>query len=315
MPVGKVKRLGGDGPEPDPDRPNDYKWNGEWKALEIRQEEIRVRSDFPAALREPLKPVRLQVRRSHLGPIVSDVLGVLDQPVSLRWPALDEKDTSYEAIFRLAYAKDWREFNHAVERLISPAINLVYADSANNIGYVGAGKIPIRKQGDGSLPVPASDPRYEWTGYIPFADMPRVLNPEQGYLVNANNKVVSERYPYFISRDWAPPARAQRVIAMIGETLEAHGKIRFEDVERMQGDVQDLEAARLKDHLLRLLAPEFMFVVKKRDEWPPRRRWAASAVFIEGKSLRETARELKVSYYHLRQHIDAVRQLMQEEAS
>jgi penicillin amidase len=239
----------------DPARPNDYKWNGEWKTLEVRQEVITVRSDFPATLRTPREPVRIQVRRSHLGPIVSDVLGVLDQPVSLRWPALDANDTSYEAIFRLGYARDWQEFNQAIEKLVAPAINLLYADSANNIGYLGAGRIPIRKLGDGSLPVPGSDPRYEWSGYIPFADMPRALNPKQGYLVNANNKVVGEGYPYFISRDWAPPARSERVIAMIKQILARQGKIRFEDVERMQGDVQDLEALGLKDDLLRLLGP------------------------------------------------------------
>jgi len=137
--------------------------------------------------------------------------------------------------------------------LISPAINLVYADTANNIGYLGAGRIPIRNLGDGSLPATAADPRYEWKGYVPFAEMPRVFNPKQGYLVNANNKIVSDGYPYFISRDWAPPARAERVIEMINATLKARGKIRFEDVQKMQGDVKDLEAIELKDNLLQLL--------------------------------------------------------------
>jgi penicillin G amidase len=240
--------------ETNPDQPNDYKVNGAWKTMEVHQEEIQIRNDFPATLRKPLEPVRIQVRCSHLGPVVSDALGMLDQPVSLRWPALEENDTSYEAIFRLGYAKDWQEFTQALEYLVSPAVNLLYVDTANNIGYVGAGKIPVRKLGDGSLPVPAADPRYDWQGYIPFAEMPRAFNPKQGYLVNANNKIVTDRYPYFISRDWAPPARAQRVIAMIEETLKAHGKIRFTDVQKMQGDVKDLEAIELKDYLLSLVA-------------------------------------------------------------
>ena len=240
--------------ETDPDRPNHYKVDGAWKTMEVYSEEIRIRNDFPAALRKPLEPVRIQVRRSHLGPVVTDALGVLDQPVCLHWPALQEGDTSYEAIFRVGYATDWQQFNEALEHLVSPAINLVYADASNNIGYLGAGKIPVRNLGDGSLPVPAADPQYAWKGYIPFSEMPRVLNPRQGYLVNANNKVVDDGYPYFISRDWAPPARAQRLTAMIEEALKAQGKIRFEDVQRMQGDVKDLEAVELKDHLLRLVA-------------------------------------------------------------
>ena len=240
--------------ETDPDQPNRYKVDGEWRTLEVRTEEIRVRSDFPAALRKPLEPVRIQVRRSHLGPVVTDALGMLDEPVCLRWPGLEEGDTSYEAIFRVGYARNWQEFNQALEYLVTPAINLMYADTSDNIGYLGAGRIPVRNLGDGSLPVPAADRRYAWKGYIPFAEMPRVLNPPQGYLVNANNKVVGEDYPYFISRDWAPPARAQRVIAMIEDARKAHGKIRFEDVQQMQGDVKDSEAVELKDHLLRLVA-------------------------------------------------------------
>jgi len=239
--------------ETDPDRPNYYKADGQWQALDVRQEEIRVKSDFPAALREPMNPVRIQIRSSKLGPVISDALRTVDQPVSLRWPGLDPGDTSYEGIFRLAYAKNWQEFNIALSAIVVPAINVVYADTANNIGYVAAGRVPKRGWGDGILPVAASDPRYEWHGYIPFAEMPRVFNPPSGFVVSANNKVAGEDYLYFISRDWAPPARAERITAMIKTLIDRQGRIRPEDVERMQGDVKDLEASELKDYLFTLL--------------------------------------------------------------
>ncbi|SDW73651.1 penicillin acylase family protein [Lysobacter enzymogenes] len=237
----------------DPERPNHYKADGQWQALDVRQEEIQVKNDFPAALRKALDPVRIQVRRSTLGPVISDALRSVDQPVALRWPGLDPGDTSYEGIFRLAYAGNWQEFNAALAVIVAPAINVVYADADNNIGYAGAGRIPRRGAGDGTLPVPAADPRYAWQGYVPFAEMPRVLNPASGFVVSANNKVAGENYPHFISRDWAPPARAERITAMIQGAIRGPGKIRVEDVEKMQGDVKDLEAGELKDYLLGLL--------------------------------------------------------------
>ncbi|BAV99509.1 penicillin acylase family protein [Lysobacter enzymogenes] len=237
----------------DPERPNHYKADGQWQALDVRQEEIQVKNDFPAALRKPLDPVRIQVRRSTLGPVISDALRSVDQPVALRWPGLDPGDTSYEGIFRLAYAGNWQEFNAALAVIVAPAINVVYADADNNIGYAGAGRIPRRGAGDGTLPVPAADPRYAWQGYVPFAEMPRVLNPASGFVVSANNKVAGENYPHFISRDWAPPARAERITAMIQGAIRGPGKLRVEDVEKMQGDVKDLEAGELKDYLLGLL--------------------------------------------------------------
>lgn len=236
-----------------PGHPNTYKENGEWHTMSVHEEMIRVKADFPASLRKPEVPVELQVRDTHFGPVVSDVLGAVDQPVALHWPGLDPQDTSYEGIFQLAYANDWRSFNRALSYITAPAINVLYADTANNIGYVGTGRIPLRGKGDGSLPVSASDPHYAWLGYIPFADMPRSFNPVKGYLVSANNKVVGDAYPYFISKDWAPPARAMRIVQMI-ESVAANRKIRQQDMEHMQADVQDLEAVNLKDYLVSLLS-------------------------------------------------------------
>ena len=239
--------------ETDPDRPNHYRTDGDWQALEVRQEEIRVRNDFPSALRKPLAPVRIQIRRSRFGPVVSDALRTVEHPVSLRWPGLDPGDTSYEGVFRLSYAKNWREFNLALGAIVAPTMNMVYADSADNIGYVAAGRIPMRRTGEGMLPVPAADPRYAWEGYIPFAEMPRAFNPPEGFLVSANNRIVGPDYPHFISRDWASPARAERITAMIETAIGRSGRIGVKDMQRMQGDVKDLEAEALKRHMLELL--------------------------------------------------------------
>jgi len=251
--------------ETHPERPNVYRVDGQWHAMTVRQEEIAVRADFPASLRAPRAPVRVQVRSTRFGPVVSDATGLFDQPISLRWSGLDDGDTSYQGIFRLAYARNWADFNAALGQVVTPAINVVYADDAGNIGYVAAGRIPLRGTGDGSMPTPAAGSASGWRGYVPFGEMPRALNPASGVIVSANNKVVDDRYPHFISRDWAPPARAERITAMIADALRRNGKIDTEQTRLMQADTVDLEALALRDYLVAHVSPELASSAAVRD--------------------------------------------------
>ena len=103
------------------------------------------------------------------------------------------------------YATNWDEFTTALEKYVAPSQNFVFADKAGNIGYYAPGKIPIRSQGDGSVPVPGWTDVYRWTGWIPFEDLPNVYNPEAGFVATANNRSVPDDYPYFITNDWTPP--------------------------------------------------------------------------------------------------------------
>lgn len=222
-----------------------YESDGTWKPFETRSESIRVRADFPERLHRPYVPIALKVRRSEHGPIVSDYFGLFDAPVALRWTGLDTADTSYEAFFRLGYAQDWNQFKQALGHHVAPAMNMLYADRAGNIGQLGAGRIPIRKKGSGTLPVPGWDTGYGWSGYIPPAQWPETYNPPSGYLVNANNRIVGEEYPYFISHDWASPARARRIEQLLREHIDSGHKLSADDMKRIQADTLDLDAARL----------------------------------------------------------------------
>lgn len=224
-----------------------YAVNGEWRAFYSREELIQVRQKFPQALRNPLKPLRVRVRSSRHGPIVSDVYRVFDQPAALRWAALDPDDTSYDAFLALNYASDWASFQEALRPHVAPAMNLVYADRGGNIGYIAAGRIPVRASGDGSVPVPGWDDSHAWTGTIPFAQWPRNYNPDSGYLVTANNKPVDADYPYLITRDWAPPARAHRIAALLG----GGGKLDLDAMRGIQADIRSEPARRLLPRLLR----------------------------------------------------------------
>lgn len=229
----------------DPHDATRYQDGKEWRQFETRTEMVRVRAEFPHTLREPVAPLRIQVRESVHGVLVGDVVGSFDQPLALRWTALEEGDTTYESFFHLNRARDWTSFRAALRFHVAPALNLVYADQAGNIGYAGAGRVPLRAAGQGALPVPGWSGDYRWTGYIPPEAMPHALNPERGYLVSANNKVAGDDYPYFITGDWAPPARAARIEQMLAAEVAAGRKMTPATMEHMQGDLLNLEARQL----------------------------------------------------------------------
>lgn len=224
---------------------NLYMDNGQWVPFEIETQYIKVRSKFPAVLREKTKPVEIEIRKTVRGPIVSDAFGVSDQPVSLRWPALDSNGTTYESFYRLNYAKNWESFQAALAYHVSPTLNFLYSDREGNIGYQGAGRIPLRKQGNGDIPQMGQLSGDNWSGYIPFEKMPQIYNPESGFIVSANNNMAGEDYPFHISYDWAPPARADRITQMLEDEIQAGQKLSLEMMKKIQGDTVSFGAQKL----------------------------------------------------------------------
>lgn len=219
--------------------------DGAWAPIASHDTLIPVKAEFPAQLRAAPEPVKVRIRKTENGPLISDAVGVLDYPAALRWTALDDDDTSYEAFYRLAYADDWPKFRQALARHVAPALNMLYADKAGNIGYVGAGRIPVRKTGKGAFPVNGGDAQFGWRGYVPAQEMPFSLNPARGYIVSANNKVVDDTYPHFLTDDWAPPARARRIEQMLQAHIAAGKRMSIDDMQRMQSDLLNLEATQL----------------------------------------------------------------------
>lgn len=238
--------------QPNPADPSQYRHGDGWAGFQVRSEAINVRAEFPASLRARVEPVRIQFRRTLDGPVISDIIGAYDQPVALRWTALDPDDVSYESFLRVNYARDWDSFKESFRTYVAPALNMLYADKSNNIGSLGVGRIPVRAKGEGRLPVPAWTNEYGWRGYIPFKDWPQRFNPEEGYIVSANHRVVGPDYPYFISADWAPPNRARRIEQLLQEKVSGGEPIPLEHFGRMQGDTVDLSVRGLLDHLKRV---------------------------------------------------------------
>jgi penicillin G amidase len=96
-----------------------------------------------------------------------------------------------------------------------PPQNIVYADVDGNIGYQSPGRIPVRAKGDGTWPAPGWDPAYDWTGFLPFAELPSVYNPADAWIVTANQAVVGTQYQHLLTKDWSYGYRSHRVMDML----------------------------------------------------------------------------------------------------
>ena len=228
-----------------PDKPNYYLVNNEQLPFTTRREVIQVAQDFPAFLRQDFKPVEILVRETVAGPVVNDFLKLSERPIALKWAALQYPDSSYEAFYRINKARNWRQFKQALNYHVSPVLNFLYADANGNIGYTAGGKIPVRGEGQGRLPVVGLNLNSGWQGYIPDEELPAVYNPESGVLVSANNKVIDDHYPYFISNEWAPPARAARIQSLLDNVIASGEKLSVQEMQRLQSDTHDLAIQKL----------------------------------------------------------------------
>jgi penicillin amidase len=206
------------------------------KAMTSRQETIKVAGG---------DDVVITVRETEHGPLLSDAseelrtvgvdapAGIVSPPkgdgfaVALRWTALTPGRTA-DAIDRLNRAQTWEDFRSAASLFEVPAQNLVFASVDGDIGYQTPGRIPIRSGYDGKYPAHGWDPKQTWTGYIPFEALPNVKNPDDGWVVTANQASVYEAYPYFLTDDWSYGARSQRIVDLV--------KLATTDGQKMTGD-------------------------------------------------------------------------------
>lgn len=199
---------------------------------------------------------RITYRQSRHGPIMDDVLGkrrpdwAQDRRLALAWTALDDEDRTAQALYHMNHAGDAASFKAALAAFDSPEQNIVYADRAGHIGFLAAGRVPIRKAGDGRQPVPGWDGAHDWVGVIPFEDLPQDQDPADGNFIAANNKIVPDSYPYLITADWQRPFRALR----IAELLEGLPRSRLEDAQTMQLDIVSPGAGLMLPKLLAAVA-------------------------------------------------------------
>jgi penicillin G amidase len=220
-------------------------YNGVWEPLTVHHEEIAVRG-------RP-EPEAVTVTETRHGPILDSyliglgspeaVVGGITRTYALRSVGLEESARA-STIYRLNTAANFDEFRAALADWAAPGSNFVYADVDGNIGYQANGWHPIRKRGDGTVPVPGWTDEYEWDGYIPFAEMPWSYNPDEGFIVTANNKIHDDSYPYLIGKDFLPPFRARRIAELITERavhdMDSFARIHMDTVSLPARDIVPL---------------------------------------------------------------------------
>jgi penicillin G amidase len=227
-----------------------------WEDLRISTEVLRVAGG---------EDVELTVRETRHGPLFSDVSGAgaeiaqgplgegradpaeADEPrsssehaVALRWVALDPAPTM-DALPRFMRARDWDSFREAASRFEVPSQNLVYADVDGHIGYQAPGRIPVRRTGDGTMPLPGWTGEFGWDRFLDFEELPWAFDPEDGYIATANQPVLPPDGEPFLTEDTSLGHRGARIV----ELIEGQERLSPEDLLAMQMDDHNDNAATL----------------------------------------------------------------------
>jgi penicillin G amidase len=225
----------------DPAHPGCYLYDGAWEKARTREETIQVRD---------AAPVRRTVVASRNGPIVDDLLPLPARatgPVSLRWLGF-EPCGWMTALIQSNRAKTCNEFREALSPWQAPTFNLVFADADGHIGFQSVGRIPIRNKPERGYR-PGWDPAHQWDGVIPFEGMPRLADPERGFVVTANNRVAPDDFPYPLAGAWSSGHRARR----IRQSLQVNPKMSAKDCTLLQQDIHSGRAALGVPRLLNLI--------------------------------------------------------------
>lgn len=214
--------------------------------------------------------VLFRIPHTKHGPIINEshpdgeVLGVM--PVAMRWIG-HEVSHELQAIYELNKSETLDEFTAGLEHFGAPVMNFIYADNDNNIARIGAGRLPVRFE-DATNFKKGWDPDQDWTEWIPFDQMPRNINPESGFVANANNSVITETYPYYIGRFWSAESRISRIQYLINENERSD----LNAMQLIQADIFSEHTAGMTEVLLPLLRNaqqenEFETVLTYLENW------------------------------------------------
>lgn len=215
---------------PDSTKKNHYYFEGKSLPMDVVDVKIAVKGG---------DTVSRLLRFTHHGPIVSEVKEINEELISMRWTGNDYSN-ELRSVYLLNQAKNWNDFREALTTMLSVSQNVVFADVNGNIGLQTAGAVPVRKNGNGMLPVAGESGDYEWLGYLPFDSLPYTYNPPQAYVSSANNRTTDTNYKHFIGHWFDNSSRIDR----IRELLEQENRIDPQYFMKMQGDQVSSFAAK-----------------------------------------------------------------------
>jgi penicillin amidase len=176
-----------------------------WEKLVVRKDTIRVKGGTS---------VVLEVRSSRHGPILNgafDGLNRFKEPIAMWWVHDQFPSTHLQMFYELSHAGDAAEAAVAVQKLSSPGLNIMWADTLGNIAWWAAGKLPVRPgHVNPSLILDGSTGNDDPTGWLPFSQNPQILNPERGVLYTANNQP-DDMGAGLVPGYYVPSNRARRI--------------------------------------------------------------------------------------------------------
>ena len=218
--------------EVNPNNPNQYKYNGQWKNMTLEQDTIVVKGRASEAV---------TYKYTHHGPVVfEDTENNIAYAIRCGWQEVG--GSPYLASLRMDQAKDFEEFRAACNYSHIPGENMIWADKEGNIGWQAVGIAPVRPNFSGMVPVPG-DGRYEWDSYLPIIEKPNVYNPPSGIFATANENVTSVKYPHknALAYQWSDPYRGNR----LSEILNTGRKHSLMDMAALQTDYYSVPARNL----------------------------------------------------------------------
>lgn len=218
--------------ETNPDNPLEYRYKDRWELMRVERETITVKDGAS---------VEVELLFTRHGPVIyTDPVKRTAFAVRAAW--LETGMAPYLGGLATMRAHNWDEFVSAANRWRAPAGNLVYADTSGNIGWKAAGLAPIRKNWDGTIPVPG-DGSHEWAGFYDMDELPVSFNPEQGWIATANEMNLPNDYPRdrHIGYDWFAPYRRNR----IDEVMKAAPASSIQDLNALQSDFVSIPARRI----------------------------------------------------------------------
>lgn len=221
----------------------EYKTPTGWAKPSVRKEVINVREN---PMKTETTAVDYEVTETRNGVVLTEEGG---KKYSLKWTARDPKNNEFESFFAANRARNWEDFKAALRKYGGATQNFIFADVKGNIGWYAAGRIPIRRSGDGSLPYDGATDDGEWSGYIPFEELPNLYNPPSGLIITANQRIVGTSYRHTqMSRDAAPPWRARRIM----DLLDTKSKLNMNHVDEVQRDAFNIPLANLSKEIVKI---------------------------------------------------------------
>jgi penicillin G amidase len=228
----------------DPADPEKYVYRGASEPMRVERETVAVHGEAPR---------EIELRFTRHGPVLHLDRARL-RAYALRWVGAEPGGAGYLKSLAIDTAGNWSEFRGALAGWKVPSENLVYADVDGNIGWVAAGLAPIRPNWNGLLPVPGHEGKYEWSGFVPLADLPQSFNPASGFIATANHNVLPAGYPHVLGFEFGAPFRFERILEVLRGGIAAGRRFTVDDFGRLQHDEQSVVAKAVVGALARARA-------------------------------------------------------------